>query len=272
MTIAPRAWAYAGLGLGGAVSIAANVAHSYADAEPGGPEFGAVTGAAFWPVAVFVAIEILARTPWPKPEGFWLKVKLFVVRYLGLGLVASVAAVVSYRHLSGLLTHYGEDPWAASFGPLAVDGLMVMATGALLATTGHVVESRDPVMTEDVTGPSPVTVTESVTRPVTDASPVTPETVTRDMTPAVTVTRPTLVSVPTRRKTGSRVQSPRQTVTDEQLLAAARETAAGLPPGSALGRARFLDALKGLELPCGAKRADHILDLHRAEHTNRQEA
>jgi hypothetical protein len=47
--------------------------------------------------------------------------------------VAGVAAFVSYRHLSGLLAHYGEEPIICIIGPLAIDGLMVMATGALLA-------------------------------------------------------------------------------------------------------------------------------------------
>ncbi|MFE9204265.1 hypothetical protein [Micromonospora sp. NPDC007230] len=45
-----------------------------------------------------------------------------------------MAALVSYRHLSGLLGHYGEDAVTVTVGPLAVDGLMLMATGALLAT------------------------------------------------------------------------------------------------------------------------------------------
>jgi len=84
-------------------------------------------GAVFWPVALFVAIETLARTAWPA-GGRWV-----ALRYLGLLPVAVVAAVVSYRHLSGLLAFYREDPLTARIGPLAVDGLMVMATGALIA-------------------------------------------------------------------------------------------------------------------------------------------
>jgi hypothetical protein len=90
----------------------------------------------FWPVALLVAIEVLARVAWPA-GGQWL-----IVRFGGLGPVATVAAVVSYRHLSGLLSFYGEDAITATVGPLAVDGLMVMATGALLATRPGGVESR----------------------------------------------------------------------------------------------------------------------------------
>jgi len=125
-------WAYAGAALGGVVSVAANIAHSYVppDAAPTewAPPPGAVIGAVFWPVALFVAVEILARTAWPTGR------RWTALRYLGLLPVALVAAVVSYRHLSGLLAFYGEDPLTVILGPLAVDGLMVMASTALIAT------------------------------------------------------------------------------------------------------------------------------------------
>jgi hypothetical protein len=136
---AGRGWAYVGAGLGGAVSIAANVAHSYVPpaaaelarlgvtAEEWRPEPGAVIGAVFWPVALFVVVEIVARTAWPAGRR-WV-----ALRYAGLLPVAAVAALVSYRHLSGLLTFYGEDGLTAALGPLAVDGLMLTATGALIA-------------------------------------------------------------------------------------------------------------------------------------------
>lgn len=143
-----RAWAYVGVGLGGAVSVAANVAHSYvppAGAAAGWrPEPGAVFGAVFWPVALFVAIEIMARTAWPVGRRWVL------LRFGGLAPVAAVAAVVSYRHLSGLLAWYGEDWVTARFGPLAVDGLMVMATGALIAASGR---AREPLVEPAHHGP-----------------------------------------------------------------------------------------------------------------------
>lgn len=113
------------------MSVAANIAHSYV--PPAGapsswrPQDGAVVGAVFWPVALFIAVEILARTAWPAGRR-WV-----ATRYAGLLPVAVVAAVVSYRHLTGLLTFYREDPLTARIGPLAVDGLMVMASAALIA-------------------------------------------------------------------------------------------------------------------------------------------
>ena len=130
-----RRWAYLGTALGGIVSIAANIAHSYV--PPHGvtaewsPRAGAVVGAVFWPVALFVATEILTRVAWPT-GGRWQ-----LVKWLGMLPVAAVAALVSYRHLSGLLAFYGEEPVVCVLGPLAVDGLMVMATGAILATSHH---------------------------------------------------------------------------------------------------------------------------------------
>jgi hypothetical protein len=128
-------WAYAGVALGGAVSVAANVAHSFV--PPAGapvgwrPLHGAVLAAVFWPVALFVAIEILARTAWPAGAAWRL------VRLGGLLPVALVAAVVSYRHLSGLIRYYGEDGLTATVGPLAVDGLMAVASAALLAASSQ---------------------------------------------------------------------------------------------------------------------------------------
>jgi outer membrane biosynthesis protein TonB len=130
-----RGWAYTGVVLGGAVSIAANVAHSFIPPKGApqqwSPEAGAVVGAIVWPVFLFVAVEILARVAWPHGRT-WR-----AVRWAGILPVAIVAALVSYRQLSGLLAHYGEEPVVSILGPLAVDGLMVMATGALVATSRH---------------------------------------------------------------------------------------------------------------------------------------
>ncbi|MGV9977853.1 DUF2637 domain-containing protein [Micromonospora wenchangensis] len=136
-----RGWAYVGVILGGVVSIAANVAHTYLPKSPDGAPAGwvpdpgwspsplAVALSVFWPVALFVTVEILTRIPWGNGAS-----SVFA-RVAGVLPVAVVAAVVSYRHLSGLLAHFGEDPLTIAIGPLAVDGLMVMASAALLVTS-----------------------------------------------------------------------------------------------------------------------------------------
>jgi Protein of unknown function (DUF2637) len=169
-TIPPgRGWAYTGAAIGGLVSIAANVGHSYVAppaALPGWrPEPGAVVGAVVWPVFLFVAIEILARTAWPRGWSWML------LRWGGLLPVAGVAAFVSYRHLSGLLAHYGEEPLVTIVGPLAVDGLMVVATAALVATgsrraaTPAAPPATPPVMTDDRTPDAPPVMTAPAPRP-----------------------------------------------------------------------------------------------------------
>jgi len=188
-----RSWAYAGAVLGGAVSIAANVAHSYVppqDARPGwSPEVGAVTGSTFWPIALFVAVEILARVPWPEGRR-WSS-----LRFGGLLPVALVAAIVSYRHLSGLLQHYGEDSITCLIGPLAVDGLMVMATGALLATSPA---RRDP---ERCQRTEPGDAASGTSGPSTTSAPAE----TRDDFPSV----PRMTAPPSTRRTGSRSSTAR---------------------------------------------------------------
>lgn len=131
---AGRAWAYFGAVLGGIVSIAANVAHSFvpnkeqAQIDSWAPQPGYVIASLLWPVFAFIGIEVLARVDWAAVRYSRL------IRWAGVLPVAAVAAVVSYRHLSGLLTHYGEDALVAGIGPLAVDGIMFICTVVLIAT------------------------------------------------------------------------------------------------------------------------------------------
>jgi hypothetical protein len=186
--VSGRGWAYVGAGLGAIVSVAANVAHSYVPptGAPDGwsPQGGAVVGAIFWPVALIVAVEILARVPWPTGRKWWW------LRFGGLLPVAAVAALVSYRHLSGLLRFYGEDGITATLGPLAVDGLMVVATGALLVTARRTAAVADTAPA--VTGsPADVTVTapEPPPAPSVDAKPAAGKRVSRKPASAEKVAR-----------------------------------------------------------------------------------
>lgn len=137
-----KVWATTAFLLGIAVSVAANVAHTY---HPGKkllaeyvrlhngsvkgwrPEIGAQIGAAMYPVALLLTIEMLSRVAWPAGKAWQF------ARFGGAGMVAVVSAIVSYRHMAGLLAAYGEDKLTSAIGPLAVDGLMVVASMALLA-------------------------------------------------------------------------------------------------------------------------------------------
>lgn len=125
---AGRAIAWLSFALGIAVSVAGNILHSAL--TPAG--LGELVGAAFWPLALMLSIEILTRVRW-QSGGWWM-----AARVVGLFLVGIVAAVLSYRHLAGLMTSWGEDAFNAHLGPLAVDGLMLLAATALLSI------SREP--------------------------------------------------------------------------------------------------------------------------------
>jgi hypothetical protein len=129
-------WAYLGMGIGGTASILANVAHA---CLPAHPPAGSVIAAAFWPVALFVTIEILAKNAWPSAA------RWTALRWGGTLPVAAVTAVVSYRHMSGLLAAWGEDPLTATIGPIAVDGLLIMSTGAIIAAGAGVVSAIERI-------------------------------------------------------------------------------------------------------------------------------
>lgn len=171
-----RGWAYTGAILGITVSVTANIAHARI---PTHPHAGAVAFAALWPLFLFVTIEIMARTPWPNLHRWkW-------VRFGGLSVVAVVAAIVSYRHQAGLLAFYGEDGLTTIIGPLAVDGLLLTATGALIATSRTRQATPAPAATATAVIPAAtVTPTPAPVRVVQDKAAAVP--------PPVTTPRPPL--------------------------------------------------------------------------------
>ncbi|SCG76047.1 hypothetical protein GA0070609_5199 [Micromonospora echinaurantiaca] len=246
-----RGWSYLGLILGGLVSVAANIAHSFIAPEGAPedwtPEPGAVVSSIVWPLFLFIAIEILARTPWPTGWGW------NVLRWVGLPPVALVAAFVSYRHLSGLLDHYNEETLVVWFGPLAVDGLMLMATAALLATG-----KRTARPTETVPALVPATTAEAsssdipasplvrpaaatpATNPAPDTDneptrePITPSTFGEDTT-TVTTVKPTPDTTDTDTTPAPAAPAPAMTgpppalLSNARIVASAHEKAHGEP-------------------------------------------
>jgi hypothetical protein len=189
--VAGRGWAYTGTILGGASSIAANVAHSFV--PPAGapadwqPQYGAITVSMAWPIFLFVAVEILIRVQWPQGLGSHL------LRWCGLLPVAFVAAFVSYRHMSGLLAHYGEEHVVAVLGPLAVDGMMIMATGALYVTHTRLREMR-AAQTASIPMPVPAAAPTPVGVPAAPPPQLVPATA-ADTPPAPSPVAPTPVEV-----------------------------------------------------------------------------
>jgi outer membrane biosynthesis protein TonB len=270
-----RGWAYTGAILGGLASIAANVAHSFippATAPTGwAPEPGAVIGAIVWPVFLFIAVEILARTAWPHGR-IW-----HLVRWAGLLPVAVVAALVSYRHMSGLLAHYGEEDLVVWLGPLAVDGLMVMATGALLATARTTTPTTQTVAVPSTVDtprtsstdksepsiadvqPSPVD-TEPVKVPATEPTPIpTPATV------AARITQPRPTNTPA---TSAAVSRPETRTTRRPRPTRPAQPATALAPSTTDHSVTASDAAQ-LELPVEPDllaRAAQVARQYRTEH------
>lgn len=118
-----HAIAWSSFVLGIVVSVLGNIAHATSDEWTPAE----VIGSGFWPLALMLSVEILTRVRWVSGRS-WT-----IARFAGLVLVAVVAFVLSYRHLAGLMSGWGEDALNAHLGPLAVDGLMLLAATALLS-------------------------------------------------------------------------------------------------------------------------------------------
>ncbi len=150
--------ARAGVIAGAVVSILANVGHSLIRPDDAGPDWhpqlGAAFGAVWWPISLYVALEVLVSPLWPRGGWWWALRSLLTVP------VAAVAAVVSYHHLSGLLAFWDEDPFTVRFGPIAVDGLMALCS-LLLVRARHAGEpSVSTVSPSGEHGVSPTVSTE----------------------------------------------------------------------------------------------------------------
>lgn len=98
-----------------------------------GAEVAQLVGAGIWPVFLLIAVEVLSRVDWGEHRGQRL------AGIAGAVVVALVAAIASYSHMRSLLGTWGESPFMAGIGPVAVDGLMVLCGMALMVTgrAGH---------------------------------------------------------------------------------------------------------------------------------------
>lgn len=121
-----RRWSRFALGFGAVMSILGNETHTVL--TPGHLNLAIRTMLAIvWPVALFVAVEVLVRVDWRR------QFIDYAARVIMMIPVTVVAAVVSYQHQHALMQLAGEDTVSALIGPVAIDGLMVGGTVALLA-------------------------------------------------------------------------------------------------------------------------------------------
>ncbi len=108
------------------ISVIANVAHAVLAAS----EISLwlrVPAASIWPVLSFLAIEVIVKIVWRSTFAHYLA-RVFV-----LG-PAIPAIIVSYEHQSRLLILMGDEGIVSTIGPVAIDGLMIGCTLALLFT------------------------------------------------------------------------------------------------------------------------------------------
>lgn len=132
-----KAWtygvAYLSLAVGSGVSISGNIADTYRVATEVArtPDGLDIAISAFWPAAVLLAIEMFVSRLWPRTR------PMQSVRWAGSLGIGFVAMYVSWHHLADLLSSRGQDGVVATLGPLAIDGLAIMATGLILSSRGH---------------------------------------------------------------------------------------------------------------------------------------
>jgi hypothetical protein len=121
-----RKWARFWLVVALLVSVIANVTHAcLADSEI--TLWLRVPGALIWPLFTFAGIEILVRMIWER------RLSHNITRWVLLS-AAVPAAITSYQHQNSLLRMMGEIGFIQGIGPLAIDGLMIGCTMALLFT------------------------------------------------------------------------------------------------------------------------------------------
>jgi hypothetical protein len=118
-------WAVrATLMLGVAASVAANILH--ADNNPISQAISA------WPpLALLLTVELTSRIPMHKKG-------LAALRIIATGVIAGIAAWVSYWHMQGVALFYGEETGSSYLLPVSVDGLIVVASVSLVELAGRI--------------------------------------------------------------------------------------------------------------------------------------
>jgi Protein of unknown function (DUF2637) len=188
--------------LGVAASVAANILH----AEPN-PVSQMI--AAWPPLALLLTVELISRVPVHRRA-------LAFVRLVATSAIAGIAAWVSYWHMAGVASRYGESGASPYLMPLSVDGLVIVASVSLVELAGRI-RTAEEAPRGPATVPPPPVHREPVPAPV-PAPPPAPQPV------AAAPTQPAKRSQP-RRTTPARHEDPqpprpRRPVAETAALAA----------------------------------------------------
>jgi hypothetical protein len=133
--------------LGVAASVVANILHAMDN-----PISQAI--AAWPPLALLLTVELISRVPVHRRS-------LAFARLVATATIAGIAAWVSYWHMAGVASRYGETGASPYLLPLSVDGLIVVASICLVELAGRIsaleADARQPA-SESIPGliPAPV--------------------------------------------------------------------------------------------------------------------
>lgn len=134
--------AYVSLIVGAGLSIAGNLADTYRVRGAATDRLDEVL-AAGWPVLVLLAVHMFVSPRWSAALMFQ------VWRWAGVLSIGGMAMLVSWTHLHALLLSRGQMDIVAVLGPLAIDGMAIMATGLILSTR---TQGHEDARTEDTPG------------------------------------------------------------------------------------------------------------------------
>jgi hypothetical protein len=123
--------AYVSLLTGSGLSVAGNVADTFRTRGPATDGLDIILAGA-WPILVILTIEMFVSRRWAPSRGFQ------TLRWFGCLAIGNLAMLVSWLHLHDLMASRGQLPLVAMAGPLAIDGMAIMATGLILSTRGRV--------------------------------------------------------------------------------------------------------------------------------------
>ena len=158
---------------------------------------------AWSPVALLLAVELISRIPARRGA-------LSAVRLGATAVIAGIAAWVSYWHMVGVATRYGEADSSAYLLPFSVDGLIVVASISLVEIGGRI-----RTLAETSTEAAPVNEPASAAAEVTASA-----------TPDVPVTAVEPAPAPTVKKTPTKRVTPRPASAQKVAKVAAKMPAA----------------------------------------------
>jgi hypothetical protein len=136
-------WAVrAALFLGVAASVAANILHAQ-------PNPISQIIAAWPPMALLITVELISRVPVYR--------RLIASIRIGAAVaIAGIAAWVSYWHMAGVASRYGETGASPYLLPFSVDGLVVIASASLVEISARLRAANTAELTEpDTAGDEP---------------------------------------------------------------------------------------------------------------------